>query len=92
MRELGIPTVTDRLIQQALLQVLQPGIDPTFSEHSYGFRPGRRAHDGARSTAYVQDGYRVVVDVDLEKFFDRVNHDILMARLAGESTTRPCCG
>jgi group II intron reverse transcriptase/maturase len=83
VRELGIPTVTDRLIQQALLQVLQPIIDPTFSEHSYGFRPGRRAHDAVLDAQrYVQDGYRVVVDVDLEKFFDRVNHDILMDRLA----------
>ena len=82
-RELGIPTVTDRLIQQALLQVLQPRIDPTFSSHSHGFRPGRRAHDAVRQARqYVQDGYRVVVDVDLEKFFDRVNHDILMARLS----------
>mgnify|MGYP002346620863 CR=1 FL=1 len=83
MRELGIPTVTDRLIQQALLQVLQPKIDPTFSEHSFGFRPGRRAHDAVLTARrYVQDGYRVVVDVDLEKFFDRVNHDILMDRLS----------
>ncbi|MCK9987734.1 MAG: RNA-directed DNA polymerase [Azoarcus sp.] len=83
IRELGIPTVTDRLIQQALLQVLQPIIDPTFSEYSYGFRPGRRAHDAVLDAQrYVQDGYRVVVDVDLEKFFDRVNHDILMERLA----------
>ena len=83
VRELGIPTVTDRLIQQALLQVLQPRIDPTFSEHSYGFRPGRRAHDAVlNARRYVQDGYRVVVDVDLEKFFDRVNHDILMERLS----------
>ena len=81
-RELGIPTVTDRLIQQALLQVLQPMIDPTFSEHSYGFRPGRRAHDAVKAAkAYVQSGRRVVVDVDLEKFFDRVNHDILIDRL-----------
>lgn len=81
-RELGIPTVTDRLIQQALLQVLQPRIDPTFSEHSYGFRPGRRAHDAVLAAqAYVQSGRRVVVDVDLEKFFDRVNHDILIDRL-----------
>lgn len=81
-RELGIPTVTDRLIQQALLQVLQPLIDPTFSEHSYGFRPGRRAHDAVKAAqTYVQSGRRVVVDVDLEKFFDRVNHDILMDRL-----------
>ena len=83
VRELGIPTVTDRLIQQALLQVLQPMIDRTFSEHSYGFRPGRRAHDAVlEAQRYVQDGYRVVVDVDLEKFFDRVNHDILMERLS----------
>jgi len=81
-RELGIPTVMDRLIQQALLQVLQPLIDPTFSEHSHGFRPGRRAHDAVKAArAYVQSGRRVVVDVDLAKFFDRVNHDILMDRL-----------
>jgi RNA-directed DNA polymerase len=74
MRELGIPTVTDRLIQQALLQVLQPQIDPTFSEHSYGFWPGQRAHDAAlQAQRYVQDGYRPGVDVDLEKFFDRVH-------------------
>ena len=83
MRELGIPTVTDRLIQQALLQVLQPIIDPSFSEHSYGFRPGRRARDAVlMAQRHVQDGCRVVVDVDLEKFFDRVNHDILMERLS----------
>lgn len=81
-RELGIPTVTDRLIQQALLQVLQPLLDPGFSEHSYGFRPGRRAHDAVLAAqAYVQSGRRIVVDVDLEKFFDRVNHDILIERL-----------
>ena len=81
-RELGIPTVVDRLIQQALLQVLQPLIDPTFSDHSHGFRPGRRAHDAVKAArAYVQFGKRVVVDVDLAKFFDRVNHDILMDRL-----------
>jgi len=80
-RELGIPTVTDRLIQQALLQVLQPLIDPTFSDHSHGFRPGRRAHDAVKAArAYVQAGKRVVVDVDLAKFFDRVNHDILIDR------------
>lgn len=83
LRELGIPTVTDRLIQQALLQVLQPRIDPTFSDSSYGFRPGRRAHDAVlHAQRYVQAGYRIVVDVDLEKFFDRVNHDVLMDRLA----------
>jgi group II intron reverse transcriptase/maturase len=82
-RALGIPTVTDRLIQQALLQVLQVRIDPTFSDHSHGFRPGRRAHDAVRQARhYVQDGYRMVVDVDLEKFFDRVHHDILMERLS----------
>ena len=81
-RELGIPTVTDRLIQQALLQVLQPSIDLSFSEHSHGFRPGRRAHDAVKAArAYVQSGKRVVVDVDLAKFFDRVNHDILIDRL-----------
>ena len=81
-RELGIPTVTDRLIQQALLQVLQPILDPTFSEHSYGFRPGRRAQDAVLAAqAYVQSGLRVVVDVDLSKFFDRINHDILIDRL-----------
>jgi RNA-directed DNA polymerase len=83
LRELGVPTVTDRLIQQALLQVLQPLIDSTFSEHSYGFRPGRRAHDAVlQAQRHVQDGWRVVVDVDLEKFFDRINHDVLMDRLA----------
>jgi len=82
-RELGIPTVLDRLIQQALLQELQPRFDPTFSEHSYGFRPGRSAHDAIRrAQAVIQDGKRWVVDVDLEKFFDRVNHDVLMGRLA----------
>jgi RNA-directed DNA polymerase len=79
---LTVPTVTDRLIQQALLQVLQPMLDPTFSKHSYGFRPGRRAHDAVLAAqSYVQSGRRVVVDVDLEKFFDRVNHDILINRL-----------
>lgn len=82
-RVLGIPTVLDRLIQQALLQVLQPIFDPHFSENSYGFRPGRSAH-GAVLTAreHVRAGYRWVVDVDLESFFDRVNHDVLMARVA----------
>jgi RNA-directed DNA polymerase len=82
-RDLGIPTVVDRLIQQALLQVLQPLIDPTFSEHSYGFRPGRSAHHAVTAArAHVQAGHTWVVDVDLEKFFDRVNHDILMDRMA----------
>jgi RNA-directed DNA polymerase len=83
VRILGIPTVLDRLIQQALLQVLQPIFDPTFSESSFGFRPGRSAHDAIeRARGYIQAGRRVVVDVDLEKFFDRVNHDVLMGRLA----------
>jgi RNA-directed DNA polymerase len=82
-RELGIPTVVDRLIQQALLQVLQPILDPGFSEHSYGFRPGRRAQGAVLAAqAYVQSGRRVVVGVDLEKFFDRVNQDILIDRLS----------
>ncbi|MDQ2084432.1 group II intron reverse transcriptase/maturase [Xanthobacteraceae bacterium Astr-EGSB] len=82
-RELGIPTVLDRFIQQALLQVLQPLFDPTFSDASYGFRPGRSAHEAVlRAQAYVQEGRSVVVDIDLEKFFDRVNHDMLMGRLA----------
>ena len=81
-RQLGIPTVLDRVIQQALLQVLQPQIDPTFSEHSYGFRPKRSAHQAVlKAQEYVQSGRVFVVDVDLEKFFDRVNHDVLMSRL-----------
>jgi group II intron reverse transcriptase/maturase len=83
VRQLGIPTVLDRFIQQAILQVLQPIFDPTFSPHSYGFRPGRKAHDAVcQAQRYVQSGRRWVVDVDLEKFFDRVNHDVLMSRLA----------
>ena len=82
-RELGIPTVLDRLVQQALLQVLQPRLDPSFSDHSYGFRPGRSAHDAVRAAqCYIQEGRHIVVDVDLERFFDRVNHDVLMDRLA----------
>lgn len=83
VRQLGIPTVVDRLVQQAILQVLDPLLDPTFSASSYGFRPGRSAHEAlAKARAYVVDGRVIVVDLDLEKFFDRVNHDILMARLA----------
>ena len=83
VRKLGIPTVLDRLIQQAILQVLQPRWDPTFSEHSYGFRPNRSAHQAvARAQEYILDGYDYVVDIDLEKFFDRVNHDMLMGRVA----------
>jgi RNA-directed DNA polymerase len=82
MRQLGIPTVLDRFIQQAVLQVLQPQFDPSFSESSYGFRPGRRAHDAVcQAQRYVQSGRRWVVDVDLEQFFDRVNHDVLMGKL-----------
>lgn len=82
-RQLGIPTVVDRLVQQAILQVLQPILDPKFSDNSFGFRPGRGAHDAlARASQYVQAGYTVVVDIDLEKFFDRANHDMLLARLA----------
>ncbi len=83
IRKLGVPCVVDRLIQQALLQVLQPRWDPTFSEHSYGFRPGRSAHQAvAQAQRYVAEGHGVVVDLDLEKFFDRVGHDSLLARVA----------
>ncbi len=83
IRTLGIPTVLDRLIQQALLQVLTPIFDPTFSEHSFGFRPGRSAHQALRSArAHIAQGHRWVMDMDLEKFFDRVNHDVLMSRVA----------
>jgi group II intron reverse transcriptase/maturase len=83
VRLLGIPTVLDRFIQQAMLQALQPAIDPTFSESSYGFRPGRRAHDAVcQAQRYVQSGRRWVVDVDVEQFFDRVNHDVLMGLVA----------
>jgi RNA-directed DNA polymerase len=83
MRQLGIPTVVDRLIQQALHQVLQPVFEPQFSESSYGFRPGRSAQQAVRQAReYVAAGRRWVVDMDLEKFFDRVNHDILMSRVA----------
>ena len=87
VRKLGVPCVVDRLIQQALLQVLQGQWDPTFSEHSYGFRPGRSAHQAvAQAQQYIAAGYNVVVDLDLEKFFDRVNHDSLMARVAARVT------
>lgn len=82
-RQLGIPTVIDRLIQQAILQAIQPYIDPTFSEHSYGFRPGRRAQSAVeRMKDYVDAGYEWIVDCDLAKFFDEVQHDVLMARVA----------
>src|SRR6185295_4300378 len=83
MRKLGIPTVLDRFIQQAAMQVLQRSWDSTFSDHSYGFRPGRSAHQAvAQAQRYIADGYGWVVDFDLEKFFDRVNHDKLMGRVA----------
>jgi RNA-directed DNA polymerase len=84
-RLLGIPCVLDRFIQQALLQVIQPVWDPKFSEHSYGFRPGRSAHQAiAQAQSYLEMGYEYVVDIDLEKFFDRVNHDRLMGKLHKE--------
>ena len=83
IRELGIPTIIDRIVQQAILQVIEPIFEPTFSEHSYGFRPKRSAKDAVtQARKYVEDGRTYVVDMDLEKFFDRVNHDILMSRLA----------
>src|ERR1700688_620697 len=83
VRLLGIPTVLDRLIQQAVMQVLQADWDPTFSETSFGFRPKRSAHQAVeRAQAYIASGYAVVVDIDLEKFFDRVNHDVLMGLVA----------
>ena len=93
MRQLGIPTVVDRLVQQAILQVLDPMLDPTFSESSYGFRPGRSAHQALRrASEYVAEGYTIVVDMDLEKFFDRVNHDVLMGRLARRITDKRLLG
>lgn len=83
VRQLGIPTVVDRLIQQAIVQVLQPIFDPTFSDSSFGFRPNRSAHQALKQAQiYVQDGRDISVDLDLEKFFDRVNHDVLMSRIA----------
>jgi RNA-directed DNA polymerase len=89
MRNPGIPTVIDRVIQQAILLRLQPLWDPTFSEHSYGFRPGRSAHQAVvQAQAYIIEGYRFVVDIDLAKFFDRVNHDRLMAAVAARVADR----
>lgn len=83
LRQLGIPTVIDRLVQQAILQVLQPIFERKFSDNSFGFRPNRSAHQAVKQAQnYVQSGNRIVVDIDLEKFFDRVNHDILMSKLA----------
>ena len=90
VRLLGIPTVTDRLIQQAIAQVLSKVYDPTFSENSYGFRPNRNAHDAVRKAKeYIRDGHRWVVDMDLEKFFDKVNHDRLMSTLAKRIQDKP---
>ncbi|MDF0499026.1 reverse transcriptase domain-containing protein [Bradyrhizobium yuanmingense] len=89
LRPLGIPTVLDRLIQQAMMQVLQADWDGTFSETSFGFRPGRSAHQAVeRAQAYIASGHAVVVDIDLEKFFDRVNHDILMGLVAKRVTDK----
>ncbi len=91
-RNLSIPTVQDRVVQQAILQVLQPILDPSFSEHSYGFRPGRSAHQAvAAAQAYIQDGYDWVVDFDLEAFFDRVHHDRLMSRLGQRIADKRMC-
>ncbi len=82
MRKLGIPTVLDRLIQQAICQILTPLFDPDFSDYSYGFRPGRGAHDAVlKAREYQQNGKRRVVDMDLKQFFDEVDHDILMSRI-----------
>jgi RNA-directed DNA polymerase len=90
VRLLGIPTVADRLIQQAIAQVLSKIYDSTFSEHSYGFRPNRSAHDAVRKAkGYMEEGYRWVVDMDLEKFFDQVNHDRLMSTLAKRIHDKP---
>jgi RNA-directed DNA polymerase len=84
-RKLGIPTVLDRMIQQAIHQALSPVIEPTFSAHSYGFRPGRSAQDAVKAAReYIEEGYSCVVDIDMEKFFDTVNHDRLMARMRNE--------
>jgi RNA-directed DNA polymerase len=89
MRPLGIPTVLDRFIQQTVMQVLQANWDPTFSEASFGFRPGRSAHQAVeRAQAYIASGHSFVVDIDLEKFFDRVNHDILMGLIAKRVTDK----
>jgi group II intron reverse transcriptase/maturase len=93
VRKLGIPTVVDRFIQQAILQVLGPRFDPTFSDHSYGFRPGRRAHDAVcAAQQYIQEGRQWVADVDLEKFFDLVNHDVLMGKLSKRIADRRLLG
>ena len=104
LRMLGIPTVTDRVVQQAIAQVLTPIFDPTFSDSSFGFRPGRNAHQAILQVqATVKDGYRIAVDIDLAKFFDTVNHDVLMNLLGrtivdrrlldliGRSPSAPVC-
>jgi len=92
VRRLGIPTVLDRFIQQAILQVLQKRWDPTFSESSYGFRPGRSVHQAvAQAQAYIAEGYNWVVNIDLEKFFDRVNHDMLMGQVAKRASDKSGC-
>jgi RNA-directed DNA polymerase len=91
VRKLGIPSVLDRFIQQAVMQVLQRRWDRTFSDHSYGFRPGRSAHQAvAQAQQYIAEGYSWVVDLDLEKFFDRVNHDKLMGQIAKRVKTSDC--
>ncbi|WP_374964162.1 group II intron reverse transcriptase/maturase [Lysinibacillus sp. RS5] len=89
-RKLGIPTVTDRVIQQAVVQILTPIIDPIFSDYSYGFRPNKSAHQAiAQAQSYMDEGYKFVVDMDLEKFFDRVQHDKLMSLVAGYIKDKP---
>jgi len=83
IRPLGIPTVLDRIIQQAITQVIEPHFDPHFSESSFGFRPGRSAHGAVRLVqSYIREGRRIAVDADLSKFFDRVDYDVLMARVS----------
>jgi RNA-directed DNA polymerase len=90
---LGIATVLDRLLQQALHQVMSPVWEPDFSDHSYGFRPGRGAHQAVETArGHVESGHRWVVDLDLEKFFDRVNHDVLMARVGRKIDDRRMLG
>jgi RNA-directed DNA polymerase len=92
-RKLGVPCVVDRVIQQAILQVLTPMFDPEFSESSFGCRPKRSAHGAIRQVkAFVKSGYRVAVDLDLEKFFDTVNHDVLMSRIARKVTDKVLLG
>src|ERR1700675_2104451 len=93
VRKLGIPCVLDRFVQQAVLQVLQKRWDPTFSDHSHGFRPGRSARQAVREAqTYIAEGYLWVVDLDLEQFFDRVNHDILMSRVAKKVSDKRVLG